>query len=96
MKKELKIPKFKNEDEEREFWSKADLMDYFEAKDFRSVSFPNLKPSSRSISLRLPEPILLRVKEQANELHIHYQSLIKQYIAQGILKSPSHGKRQAA
>lgn len=87
MKKQLKIPKFKNEDEERDFWSKIDLTDYFESADLQSATFPNLRPSSRSISLRLPEAILLRLKEQANELQIPYQSLIKQYIVQGIIKS---------
>lgn len=86
MKKELKIPKFKNEDQERKFWSKIDLAQYFEPVDFDSASFPNLKPSSRPISLRLPEYILARLKEKANALNIPYQSLIKQYIAQGILQ----------
>jgi len=84
MKKVLKIPKFKTEDAERDFWAKIDLADYFESKDFQAVSFPNLKPSSRAISLRLPEPMILRLKEQANERHIPYQSLIKQYIAEGL------------
>ena len=84
MKGKLKIPKFKNEDAEREFWSNVDLTDYFEAKDFTSVSFPNLKPSSRAISIRLPEAMLMRLKEQANELHVPYQALIKQYIAKGL------------
>lgn len=87
MKKTLRIPKFKTEDEERKFWGKIDLVDYFEAKDLQSVSFPNLKPSSRSISLRIPEAMLLRLKEQANERRVPYQSLIKQYIAEGISKS---------
>ena len=45
---------------------------------------PNLKPTSRAIFLRLPEPMILRLKEQANERHIPYQSLIKQYIAEGL------------
>ena len=84
MKKALKIPKFKTEDAERNFWAKIDLADYFESKDFQAVSFPNLKPSSRAISLRLPEPMILRLKEQANERQIPYQSLIKQYIAEGL------------
>ena len=84
MKKPLKLPKFKTEDAERDFWAKLDLADYFESKDFQAVSFPNLKPSSRAISLRLPEPMILRLKEQANERHIPYQSLIKQYIANGL------------
>lgn len=84
MKKPLKIPTFRTEDEERDFWAKIDLADYFESKDFQAVSFPNLKPSSRPISIRLAEPMILRLKEQANERHIPYQSLIKQYIAEGL------------
>ena len=87
MKKELKIKKFKNEDQEREFWSKIDLADYFDSKDLSAASFPNLKPSSRPISIRLPGSMLIRLKEQANELDIPYQALIKQYIATGIRKS---------
>ena len=84
MKKPLKLPKFKTEDEEREFWAKIDLADYFESKDFQAVSFPNLKPSSRAISIRLSEPMILRLKERANERRVPYQSLIKQYIADGL------------
>ena len=84
MKKPLKLPKFKTEDAERDFWAKIDLADYFGSKDFQAVSFPNLKPTSRAISLRLPEPMILRLKEQANERQIPYQSLIKQYIAEGL------------
>ena len=84
MKKELKIPKFKSEDQEREFWSKVDLSEYFEASDFKPVSFGDLKPTSRSISLRVPEYLLTRLKERANELKIPYQTLIKQYIAKGL------------
>ena len=57
---------------------------YFESKDFQAVSFPNLKPSSRAISIRLSEPMILRLKERANERHVPYQSLIKQYIADGL------------
>ena len=67
MKKQLKIPKFKNEDQEREFWAKINLADYYEPNDAKRVSFPNLKPTSRSISIRLPEYLLNRIKEQANE-----------------------------
>jgi predicted DNA binding CopG/RHH family protein len=87
MKKKLNVPQFKNEDEEREFWAHIDLAEYFEAKDFAPVSFPNLKPTSRAISIRLSEAMLVRLKEQANELHIPYQALIKQYIAQGLSKA---------
>ena len=89
MKKKLSLPKFKDENDERRFWSKIDLADYFDSQDLQTVSFPNLKPTSRSISIRLPEALILRLKEQANELQIPYQSLIKQYIADGIRKKQS-------
>lgn len=84
MKKKLDIPKFKNEDAERDFWSKTDLAEHFESKDFTSVSLPNLKPSSSAISVRIPEYLLVRLKEKAHELNIPYQTLMKQYIAEGV------------
>lgn len=87
MKKRLVLPKFKNEDAERDFWAKLDLSKYFEAGDFESVSFPNLKPTSHPISIRIPDYLLNHVKEQANELNIPYQTLIKQYIHKGVFFS---------
>ena len=87
MKKPLKLPKFKNEDEEAEFWANLDLSEYLEPSDFERVSFPNLKPTTRSISIRIPEYLLNRLKEKANEINIPYQSLIKQYIKKGIFSS---------
>lgn len=84
MKKKLTLPKFKNEDEERDFWNKLDLSKYYNPSDLEEVSFPNLTPTTRSISIRMPEYLLNRVKEKANELNIPYQSLIKQYIQKGI------------
>lgn len=87
MKKHLKLPKFKNEDQEREFWDKIDLADYYEPEDFVHVDFPNLKPTTRSISIRMPEYILTRLKIRANELDIPYQTLMKQYISKEVLKS---------
>lgn len=87
MKKKLKIPKFKNEEEERNFWLNLDLSEYFEPEDFVPVSFPNLKPTTRPISIRIPEYLLNRVKEKANELNIPYQSLIKTYIQKGVFAS---------
>ena len=85
-KKRLVVPKFKNENEEREFWDNISLADYFGPEDFVPVSFPNLKPSSRSISIRIPEYIISEVKMKANRLDIPYQALMKQYIAKGALK----------
>jgi predicted DNA binding CopG/RHH family protein len=87
MKKLFKVPKFKNEDEERIFWNKLDLSEHFEPTDFERVSFPNLKPTSRAISIRIPEYLLNRLKEQANEINIPYQSLIKDYIKKGVLST---------
>lgn len=84
MKKKLKLPKFKNRDEEFEFWSNLDLSKYFERSDFVPVSFPNLKPTARSISIRIPQYILSEVKEKANAIDIPYQALIKKYIADGL------------
>ena len=89
MKKTLKLLKFKNEEQERKFWSDFDLSKHFKDADFKSVSFPNLKPTSRSISLRIPEYLFIRVKQEANELNIPYQTLLKQYIAKGVFKTKS-------
>lgn len=86
MKKKLKIPKFKNEDAERDFWSNLDLSQYVDAQDFEHVSFPNLKPTTRSVSIRMPEFLLVRLKEEANELQIPYQTLIKQKIAKELFQ----------
>ncbi len=85
-KKQIKIKEFKNEDQEREFWGKFELPKHVEKKDFVSASFPNLKPSSHSISIRVPDYLLIRLKEQGNKLNIPYQTLMKQYIAKGVLQ----------
>ena len=84
MKKPLKLKKNKNENQERVFWSEINLADHFNPSDFKPVSFPNLKPTSTSISIRIPDYLLARLKEQANELNIPYQTLMKQYIAKGV------------
>ncbi len=73
-----KIPEFKNENEERLFWSQKDSVDYVDwSKAERSVVFPNLKLSTKTISLRLPENLLNEMKRKANTLDIPYQSYIK-------------------
>ena len=77
MKKLKEIPKFKNEQVEREFWEAHDTSEYFDLSKAKSVSFPNLKKSTKTISLRLPEDMLLRLKVKANAMDVPYQSLIK-------------------
>ncbi len=84
MKKPINIPKFKNEDEEREFWSKVDLAEHFDPGDFERLSLPNLKPTTRPVSIRISVSDLNRVKERANETNVPYQSLIKEYIHKGV------------
>jgi predicted DNA binding CopG/RHH family protein len=77
MKKLKKIPKFKTEDEERDFWSKADSTNYVDWTKAKRVSFPKLKPSTKTISIRLPEHLIEELKALANKRDVPYQSLIK-------------------
>jgi predicted DNA binding CopG/RHH family protein len=79
-----KIPNFKNEEEEREFWSKHDSSDYLNWNHAERVLFPNLKPSTRAISLRLPESLLDALRQLANERDVPYQSLIKMILQERI------------
>ena len=80
-----KIPHFKNEDEEREFWATHSPLDYFSSKRFKRGSFPNLKPSLKSISIRLPEDLLVELKTLANKRDVPYQSLAKLFLARQIV-----------
>ncbi|MBM3181095.1 MAG: hypothetical protein FJZ86_12165 [Chloroflexi bacterium] len=78
------IPKFKNEDEERAFWSEHDSSEYLNWKSAERVLFPNLKPSTRAISLRLSESLLDALRQMANERDVLYQSLIKIFLQERI------------
>ena len=78
-----RIPQFKNEDEEREFWATHSPLDYFDSR-FKRGSFPNLKPSLKSISIRLPADMLAELKTLANKKDVPYQSLAKVYLARQI------------
>ena len=87
-----KMPRFKTENEEREFWAKADSTEYIDWSKARKVAFSNLKPSLKTISLRLPESMLDELKLLANKHDVPYQSLIKMFLAERIdkeLKSAS-------
>ena len=77
-------PKFKNEEEEQDFWNKHDSTEYLNWKDAERVLFPNLKPSTKSISLRLPESLLDALRQMANERDVPYQSLIKMILQERI------------
>jgi predicted DNA binding CopG/RHH family protein len=81
MKKQLKsIPKFANEDEERRFWEQHDSSEYLDWSQARQVVMPNLKPTTRTISLRLPQHLLDSIKAAANARDVPYQSLIKVWL----------------
>ena len=84
MKQYKTIPKFKNEDEEREFWQKADSSEYFYWSKGKRAKFPNLKLSTEVISLRLPKSLLDDIKIAANKRDVPYQSLIKMFLNQAI------------
>ena len=78
MKKIKKIPKFKNEKQEADFWQENDSADFIDwSKAERNVEFPNLKPSTKTISLRMPESMLNNLKIIANKRDVPYQSFIK-------------------
>ena len=74
------IPDFSNEDMEREFWDDHDSVDYLDWDQSKLVIFPSLKPSTKTISLRLPESMLAQICVIANKRDISYQSLIKMFL----------------
>ena len=81
MKKQLKpIPKFANEDEERQFWEEHDSSEYQDWGQARQVVMPRLKPTTKTISLRLPQHLLDSIKAAANARDVPYQSLIKVWL----------------
>ena len=79
-------PEFRSEDEEREFWANTDSTDYVDWDDARRVVLPNLKPSPKTISLRLPAMMLAELKLLANKRDVPYQSLLKIFLAERIAK----------
>ncbi|MCP4257830.1 MAG: hypothetical protein GY774_09930 [Planctomycetes bacterium] len=79
-----RIPKFKSEDKEREYWAKQDSTEVLDWKKAKKVVLPNLKPSVKTISLRLPESMLEELKLLANKRDVPYQSLLKIFLSERI------------
>ncbi len=79
-----RAPEFENEDQEREFWATHSPLDYFDSRNPQKIAFPNLKPSLKSVSIRLPEDLLMELKNLANKRDIPYQSLVKIYLARQV------------
>ena len=88
MKKLKEIPRFKTEKEEREFWQNADSIEYVDYSKLERWSFPNLKLTSKPVTIRIPETILEKVKIKANKMDMPYQTLIKQFIYKGLGINP--------
>lgn len=74
------VPEFSNEAEERAFWEKHDTSDYVDWAKAKRVALPNLKPTTKTISLRLPQHLLDSIKTAANARDVPYQSLIKVWL----------------
>ena len=86
MKKLKNIPTFKSDEEEAEFWDTHDTTDYIDWSKAERVVFTNLKPSTQSISLRLPISLLSDLKVLANKNDVPYQSLMKVYLSERVEK----------
>ena len=80
------IPNFASEDDERDFWRSHDTTDYFDWSKAARATFPELKPSTTTISLRLPASMLEELKTLANERDVPYQSLMKVFLAERIAR----------
>ena len=85
-KKPAEVPQFRTEDEEREFWAENDVVDFFDWDSSVRGSFPALKPSTTTISLRLPQGLLDELKAMANERDVPYQSLLKVFLAERVAR----------
>jgi predicted DNA binding CopG/RHH family protein len=84
MKATKPIPTFKDENEEREFWENHDTTEYFDTSKVKAVRFPNLKKTTKSISIRLPVDMLDELKVRANSIDVPYQSFIKMLLEEGL------------
>jgi len=94
MKKRLKrIPKFESEREERGFWQKVDSTDYVDYSRLENWRFPNLRLSSKPVTLRLPQVLIDRLKIRAHRLDIPYQSLVKQLLFKELATAAVNGRR---
>ena len=84
MRRKKAIPAFKNEEQERKFWASHESADYIDWRRAEEVRLPNLRPTTRTISIRLPQPMIERLKVLANKRDVPYQSLLKMYVAERI------------
>lgn len=90
------VPAFKNEDEQREFWATHDSTEFVDWSKAKRAVLPNLKPSTKTISLRLPESIIAALKLLANKRDVPYQSLLKVFLAEKVEEELRHGHARTA
>lgn len=90
------VPAFKNEDQEREFWATHDSTEFVDWSKAKRAVFPNLKPSTKTISLRLPESIIAALKLLANKRDVPYQSLLKVFLAERVEEELRQGRTKTA
>jgi predicted DNA binding CopG/RHH family protein len=91
-----RVPVFKNEDEERKFWATHDSTEFIAWSEAKRAVFPNLRPSTKSISLRLPASIIAGLKALANKRDVPYQSLLKVFLAERVEEELRHGHAKSA
>lgn len=91
--KRKSLPTFTSEEQERSFWAAHDSTEYVQWSKGQRSSFPNLRPTLRTISLRLPESMLGQLKVLANRRDVPYQSLLKQFLAERLQRELSKGAR---
>ena len=94
--KKQQVPTFKNEDEERDFWATHDSAAFVDWAKAKRAIFPNLKPSTKTISLRLPESMIASLKLLANKRDVPYQSLLKVFLAEKVEDELRHGHAKIA
>jgi len=85
-----RVPNFSSEDEERSFWAQNDSSEYVDWDKAIQVNVPNLKPSTRTISIRLPETLIENLKLLANKRDVHYLSLLKIFVAERVQEELRH------
>lgn len=88
-----RLPRFRNEDEERDFWATHEMSDVFDAAKSAEVVFPNLKPSTKMITIRVPESMIAALKGIANKKDVPYQSLAKVYLDEKIREEYMSGQK---
>ncbi|MBI2119524.1 MAG: BrnA antitoxin family protein [Elusimicrobia bacterium] len=92
MKKLKTIPKFKSEDEERDFWAIHDSTNYIDLSKAKRVTFPNLRRTTKLVAINMPISLLDNLKFLANKMDIAYQSLMKMFLSERV-KKELHAKR---